>query len=433
MENLTLQVLPESWGYRQLESFTPADREITYGVVKPGKDVEEGVKFIRAGDLREGQIQTSDLKHIDPEIEGKYRRSRLLGGEVLLTIVGRVGETAVVPDSLKGANIARAVALIPVESKLDAQWIHLALQTRQLQRFIRDWCNTTVQPTLNLEDVKQLPIPYAPDRVREKAVSVLGALDDKIELNRRMNRTLEEMAQTLYRHWFVDFGPFQDREFKDTEELGPIPEGWEVKSIGDVVKMKGGSTPKTSMDEYWDGGDITWFTPTDLTSANRMYLSESDRQITEEGLNSCSTNYIPPYSLMMTSRATVGVVAFNRTRACTNQGFINLMPQEQVSRFQIYFWIQQMMPEIMARADGSTYPEISQRDFKPLPIPVAPAEDIEEYVGRSIELFDLIENNILESDTLAETRDYLLPKLISGEIEVDAAVEAAEEVAGTTV
>jgi type I restriction enzyme S subunit len=261
--------------------------------------------------------------------------------------------------------------------------------------------------------------------VQRRIADILGTLDDKIELNRRMNRTLEDMAQALYRHWFVDFGPFQDQPFVDSE-LGPIPEGWEVKTIGDVAKMRGGSTPKTSVDEYWDGGDITWFTPTDLTNSGRLYITDSSRQITEEGLNSCSTNYVPPYSLMMTSRATVGVVAFNRVRACTNQGFINVMPKDEVSWFQVYFWIGQMMPEIMARADGSTYPEISQRDFKPLPIAVPPKEVSDRFMDRVAPLFDRIESNTLESDKLAETRDYLLPKLIAGEIDFEAVQEQVE-------
>lgn len=190
--------------------------------------------------------------------------------------------------------------------------------------------------------------------------------------------------------------------------------------------MLGGSTPKTKVDEYWDGGTITWFTPTDLTDQDQLFLEHSDREITEEGLDSCSTNLFPPYSIMMTSRATVGVTSINRVEACTNQGFINIIPEE-VSLPQVYFWIDQMMHKIEARADGSTYPEISQRDFKPLPIVVAPKEDVEEYVEQSKSLFDLIENNILESGTLAETRDYLLPKLISGEIEVEGAEEVVEE------
>jgi type I restriction enzyme S subunit len=386
------------------------------------------IPWISAKSLHDFYIRDSDDRVT--EVGARNGTKKVDAGTVLILVRGMsLTEEIRVGVTKRPVVFNQDVKAIQPAEGVDALFLANAIRASEprLLSLVDEASHGTGRLQTSTLEQFQIPLPSLP--VQRRIADILGALDDKIELNRRMNRTLEEMAQTLYRHWFVEFGPFQDRAFKDTEELGSIPEGWEVKSIGDVVKMKGGSTPKTSVDEYWDGGDITWFTPTDLTSANRIYLTESDRQITEEGLNSCSTNYIPPYSLMMTSRATVGVVAFNRTRACTNQGFINIMPQDGVSRFQVYFWIDQMMPEIMARADGSTYPEISQRDFKPLPIPVAPPEDVEAYVERSQELFDLIENNILESETLAETRDYLLPNLISGEVKVDAAEEA---VASTT-
>lgn len=391
-----------------------------------------GLPFIRGGDVAEGHISFDDADYIDEELRDSFGNKVSQEGDVVITTKGSVGRFAFVRPAYPEFVYSPQLSFWRVEDTSEIlpgylwQWVRSPELRKQLGMYKGQ---TTMADYISLEDQHRIEIDLPSLPIQRRIADILGALDDKIELNRRMNETLEEMAQALYRHWFVDFRPFQDREFKDTEELRPIPEGWDVKPIKEVVDMLGGSTPKTKVDKYWDDGNVTWFTPTDLTDQDQLFLEHSDRQITEEGLSSCSTNLFPPYSIMMTSRATVGVTAINRVEACTNQGFINIIPEDEVSLPQVYFWIDRMMHKIKARADGSTYPEISQRDFKPLPILVAPSEDVEEYVRQSEELFSLIENNIVESETLAETRDYLLPKLISGEIEVDAAERKVGEVA----
>lgn len=401
--------------------------DVTVGHVGSMTDeyVESGIPFLRSKNIEPYRVDRSDLKFISEDFHQEISKSSLHPGDVVIVRTGDPGTAAVIPETIPRANCSDLVIIRPGD-QIDERFLAYYFNSASGKGDVSARLVGSVQQHFNVSATRNVEIPLPPLPVQRRIADILGALDDKIELNRRMNETLEEMAQTLYRHWFVDFGPFQDREFKDTEELGPIPKGWEVKPIKEVVDMLGGSTPKTKVDEYWDGGTITWFTPTDLTDQDQLFLEHSDREITEEGLDSCSTNLFPPYSIMMTSRATVGVTSINRVEACTNQGFINIIPEE-VSLPQVYFWIDQMMHKIEARADGSTYPEISQRDFKPLPIVVAPKEDVEEYVEQSKSLFDLIENNILESGTLAETRDYLLPKLISGEIEVEGAEEVVEE------
>ena len=390
---------------------------------------DEGISLIRSQNVYNLKFERDGLAFIDEDQAENLSHVQVEGKDVLLNITGHsVGRCCMVPDRILPARVNQHVMILRADpSRIDPRYLLYYVNSPDVKRGLLQRTHGATRDALTKGQMEAFEVKYPPLSVQRRIADILGALDDKIELNRRMNETLEAMAQALYRHWFVDFGPFQDREFTDTEELGPIPKGWEVKPIKEVVDMLGGSTPKTKVDEYWDGGNITWFTPTDLTDQDQLFLEHSDRQITEEGLNSCSTNIFPPYSIMMTSRATVGVTAINRVEACTNQGFINIIPGDEVSLPQVYFWIDRMMHKIEARADGSTYPEISQRDFKPLPILVAPSEDVEEYVRQSKELFSLIENNIVESETLAETRDYFLPKLISGEIEVDAAQEIAED------
>lgn len=265
-----------------------------------------------------------------------------------------------------------------------------------------------------------------PDLETQKRISsILGSIDKKIELNVEMNKTLEEMAMTLYKHWFVDFGPFQDGEFVESE-LGMIPEGWECIEIGEAVSVLGGGTPKTSVKEYWENGDINWFSPTDLTTQKSLFISKSSKKITKLGLEKSSAKLFPPYCVMMTSRATIGEISINRGEACTNQGFITLIPNETFTMYQLYFWLKTNMDLILSIANGSTFKEVSKTNFKKLKI--LKPKNIEEFTQKCEKLFKLIESNLIEIEELTNIKDYLLPRLLSGEIDVSQAEKQVEEV-----
>ena len=229
------------------------------------------------------------------------------------------------------------------------------------------------------------------------------------------------MAMTLYKHWFVDFGPFKDGNFIDSE-LGLIPEGWEVKRLGEVVDTLGGGTPKTTVEEYWENGTIDWYSPTDLTKANSLYSLGTAKKITPLGLKKSSSRLFPKGSLLMSSRATIGAITINRKEACTNQGFITMIPNENVSLYQLHGWTVNNMDLIISKANGSTFKEISKSNFRDLFILLG--KDLEEYMIDSEGIYSQIENNILENQTLTTLRDTLLPKLISGEVRVKEAEQS---------
>ncbi len=284
---------------------------------------------------------------------------------------------------------------------------------------------TDMADYVNLTEQRRMYITLPPIETQEAIAHVLGLLDDKIELNRRMNDTLEQMAMALYKHWFVDFGPFQDGEFVESE-LGMIPKGWEATTIGNAVEVLGGGTPRTTVPEYWENADINWFTPSDLTDNASLFITNSRKKISRQGLENSSAKLFPPYSLMMTSRATIGVVTINRTWACTNQGFIVLVPNEQFSLYQLYGWLKTNMDTIKSLSNGSTFMEVNRTNFKS--IPIVRAQGIETYIKQSKDIFDQIDVLLREIDTLSEIRDFLLPRLLSGEIELEEAEERVEEV-----
>ncbi|MGF1475922.1 MAG: restriction endonuclease subunit S [Geminicoccaceae bacterium] len=195
------------WPTKPLSDFVDRSRSICYGIVQPGSPDAEGAPIVRVNNFRNGRIDTTDHLKVSSEIEKKYKRSRLHGGELLVTLVRTMGLSAIVPEELRGWNIARAVGLVPLGEDVDKRWINFVVRSAPAQEFIQNRANTTVQATFNLKDLAQLPIPMPPENVRRASSELLAALDDKIELNRRTNETLEAAAQALFRDWFVDFGP----------------------------------------------------------------------------------------------------------------------------------------------------------------------------------------------------------------------------------
>src|SRR5574337_722905 len=255
--------MAREWATVPLESLIEPNRGISYGIVQPGVHIDDGVPIVRVTDVRNGRIAISDPLKVSPTVEAAYARTRLQGGELLLTLVGTVGEAAVVPKYLAGWNTARAVAVIPVRQDVGSYWVKLALQSPVVRQIINSRLNTTVQATLNLRDVAQLPIVLPPAPEQRAIAHILGTLDDKIELNRRTSETLEAMARALFKSWFVDFDPvrakldgrwqhgqslpglhahlydlFPDRLVDS--ELGEIPEGWEIKSLDEIARFLNG-------------------------------------------------------------------------------------------------------------------------------------------------------------------------------------------------
>lgn len=256
---------------------------------------------------------------------------------------------------------------------------------------------------------------------QRKIASILSAYDDLIENNTRRIAILEEMAQAIYQEWFVRFRyPGHEKNKMVESALGMIPEGWDLTVVEEAFQILGGGTPSTKEPEYWDQGDINWYSPSDLTSTDTMFIKESTKKITIKGLRESAARMFSAYSVMMTSRATIGVTAINTFPACTNQGFITCIPNEKLSTYQIYYWIAGNREKISRIASGATFKEINRTTFKQLPI-IIPDIDISRQFNNTVEtIFKQVENIIARNINLKKTRDLLLPKLISGEIDVEA-------------
>ncbi|MFM9433529.1 type I restriction enzyme, S subunit [Janthinobacterium sp. CG_23.3] len=431
--NFDLPELPQNWSYASLESCSQPN-SVTYGVVQPGAALEHGKALIRVNNFRNTRIDLADVMYISPEIEAKYSRTRLKGGEILLTIVGSVGQVAVVSSQFAGFNVARAVAVIHPLPSVSAEWIALCLRSPLSQHILGSRANTTVQTTINLKDLRALPIPLPPEPERRAIAEFVGTLDDRIALLQETNATLELITQTLFKSWFVEFAPVQAKvegrvpdgmdgataalfpDFFQESELGPVPKGWQVLPVGDVVDSVGGGTPDTTNSSYWNPPLHCWTTPKDLSDITSPVLLNTERKLSDQGIAKVSSGLLPAGTLLLSSRAPIGYLALTQVPMAINQGYIALKPGGILPPLYMLFWCKQNMEQIRSRANGSTFMEISKKAFRPIPVVVPPSEVVEAFAERAGALFEKLSQNELQVQTLNQLRDTMLPRLMAGQI-----------------
>lgn len=255
-----------------------------------------------------------------------------------------------------------------------------------------------------------------PDVIEQRKIAdIISAYDDLIENNRRRIALLEEAARMLYREWFVHF------RFPGHEHLKIIdglPEGWELTSFDNVCQTIGGGTPKTDRPEYWSDGDIAWYTPTDITRNPCLALLDSETKITEAGLRNSSAKILPPGTVLMTSRASVGFFGVIDTISCTNQGFISVIPHDGRARMYLLYNLMHRVEEIRSHAGGATYKEISKGKFRVLPVVMPDSSILREFEEQTSIIHSSVRALHTMNKKLSQARDLLLPRLMSGEIAV---------------
>lgn len=265
----------------------------------------------------------------------------------------------------------------------------------------------TTMPNLNSSILKRVPLALPPLPEQEAIAAVLSSLDDKIDLLHRQNQTLEAMAATLFRQWFVE----------PASAGGEAQEDWEVAVLDDVISVKGGTTPSTKEPEYW-GGTIHWTTPRDLSNHNSIFLFDTERKITEKGLSQIGSGLIPVGTVLLSSRAPIGYLAIADIPVAINQGYIAIVCDKLVSNYFMYLWCKANMEAIKNAGNGSTFEEISKSNFKALEVVIPPKGKLKEFDDVVSPIFEKIRTNKKQIRTLEKLRDTLLPKLMSGEVRV---------------
>jgi len=405
-----------------------------------------GVPVIRGTNISETRSWKGDWVYIPEAFADAMPRCVVRAGALVFPHRGSIGEVAIVPrDEHSRYFLSSSLMKIEVDPrKADPVFVYFFFRSPQGRAEILRYTSQVGTPGIGqpLQSLKRFRLPLPPISIQHTIAAILGALDDKIDLNRRMNETLEAMARAIFKDWFVDFGPTRAKMEGRAPYLAPAiwslfpdrldeegkPEGWTHSTIGQEVDVVGGSTPSTTEPRFW-GGEFAWATPKDLSSLSAPVLLRTERKITEAGLAQIGSGLLPVGTVLLSSRAPIGYIAVAQVPTAVNQGFIAMICRRRISNTFVWLWTHANLEAVHQKANGSTFQEISKSNFRPISITVAAHAVHHAFDQMARPLLDRIVSNEKESRTLTVTRDLLLPKLMSGEIRVRDAEATLEAVA----
>lgn len=394
--------------------------EIITGFPFPGKKYsKEGIRVVRGDNVTIGNLRwdaEKDKRWNEPFDKTEYYS--LQANDIVIGMDGsRVGKNkARIKKEDLPLLLAQRVACVRHNELAEQDYLYYNIFSKKFIDYVNSIHTGSAIPHISQKQIEDYKILLPDLETQRRIASILSSLDRKIELNNKINADLEEMAQAIFKNWFVDFEPFKDGKFVDSE-LGMIPEGWKVGRLDEIADVVGGSTPSKAKPEYYTQKGIAWLTPKDLSNHPAVYTSRGEIDITEEGYNSTSTKLMPKGTILFTSRAPIGYISIAQNDICTNQGFKSLVPKKAGTCF-LYCFLKYVTPEIENKSTGSTFKEASGSLMKSLQVIMPEQKVFEDFETIVSPLFARIESLEKENSRLSLLRDTLLPRLMSGELEV---------------
>lgn len=356
-------------------------------------------------------------------------------------IIGRKGNAGAINFSKSPFFCIDTTFYIQESEEYEIKYLYFVLK----QSRIRSLTSDSAVPGLNRDAAYSLRIPLPPLPVQRQIAAILSAFDDKIELNRRINRTLEQMARALFKSWFVDFDPVRAKMRgeqpaameTETAALFPdelvevdgreVPKGWAWSPFDSNLVIFGGGTPKTSNAEFW-GGEIPWYSVVDVPDEGDVWVAATEKTITEAGLNGSSTRLLPVGTSIISARGTVGKVALTAVPMAMNQSCYGLFPSDGESVNFVYFSTLAAVDDLKRRTHGAVFDTITRDTLQSIKS-VQPTPDVlRAFENQCGQLTAKVLNNVHETICLARLRDSLLPRLLSGELDVTSWVDETEQV-----
>jgi type I restriction enzyme S subunit len=440
--------LPDGWKKHPLNELY----DFRSGLSKPRSEFGFGYGFLSFKDVFYNFFIPDQLGELVNSTEKERKSCSIKKGDVFLTrtseTMDELGMSCVALKDYEGATFNGFTKRLRPKTNIQIipEYAGYFFRSPKFRNEVTAMSSLCTRASLNNEMLGRLKIILPSIEEQITIGHILKSLDDKIELNQQMNQTLEAIARAIFKSWFVDFDPVRAKMegkqpvgmdtatanlFPDSFEesdLGLIPRGWRVGTIGELVKIVGGSTPSTKNPDYWENGHIYWTTPKDLSSLQSPVLLNTDRKITELGLSKISSGLLPKGTLLLSSRAPIGYLAISEIPVAINQGYIAMICDKELSNYYVLHWARNNMDVIIGRANGTTFLEISKSNFRPIDIIIPDSKVLKVFNKQVNALHRKIVNNLQESRTLANIRDTLLPKLMSGEIRVKEAERMIEEV-----
>jgi restriction endonuclease S subunit len=398
--------------------------------------VEVGVPVIRGQNMG-GRWVAGEFAYVSDAKAHSLDANLARPDDIVFTQRGTLGQVSVVPSGkFDRYLVSQSQMKLTVNRELaDPLFIYYVFSTAEQQNYIRQNAIQTGVPHTNLGILRGTRVPLPPLCEQRAIAQILGTLDDKIELNHRMNETLEAMAQALFKSWFVDFDPVRAKaegrdpgvpkslaalfpdSFEDSE-LGEIPRGWEIVSFAETIEIIGGGTPKTSVAEYW-GGSIPWFSVVDAPTGAEVWVVDTEKKVTPAGVENSSTRILPEGTTIISARGTVGRIALVGVPMAMNQSCYGLRGRTGALGYYNYFLTRALIVRLQQHAHGSVFDTITRDTLAGVFVPAPAAGLIHQFEKRVAPNLERIRVGLLETRALAALRDALLPKLISGELRVE--------------
>jgi type I restriction enzyme S subunit len=440
--------VPHDWNIVSLESLFQDAKSITVGVMYPGTHTVGGIPLIKVGDIKGGCIPIQPDFCLSAETNHEYRRSQLVGNELLITLVGNPGECVVVTPQMAGWNPARAVAVMKLKDVGLRTYVKTVLESAAGKHLIDSVLNTTVQKTLNLKDIRRLPIPMPLGLTINNISTLSEAFSDRIALLRETNQTLEAIAQALFKSWFVNFDPVRAKAngklpdginsataelfpdaFEETE-LGMVPNGWRVGNVESICdSITNGGTPSRSNKEYWTDGKIPWFKTGELSDC---FLLDPSERITQLAIASTSVKILPPNAVLMAIYAapTVGRLGILTESAAFNQACTGMVAKQVIGSWFLYWTLYLGRDWFNSRANGAAQQNISKVIVSNYKLVIPDERVLGAFNIICDALHSKIRTNSQQVQTLSNLRDTLMPRLISGQLRIaDAEAELEKAIA----
>lgn len=386
---------------------------------------------INTSDVENGVMGNGTLTFVD-ELKGQFKKT-IVKDDILFSEIRPANRrfAKVTTKNTKDYVVStKLMVLRKYNEDVDLEYFYYCLTNQPfldiLQRRAENRIGSFPQITFDLLSEYAFPIP--PISEQKRISSVISTLDKKIALNRQINQNLEAMAKQLYDYWFVQFD-FPNEDGKPYKSSGgamvwneklkrDIPASWKTKAIEDIADVYNGATPSTINEQNY-GGDIVWITPKDLSDQKQKFVYQGERNISQAGYNSCSTHLLPPNTILMSSRAPIGLLSIAKTELCTNQGFKSFVPKAENISTYLYYYLNIHIKQIEQLGTGTTFKEVSREDVLKFPI-LKPSDAILDLWEKQVSALNNKQFVIQkENEFLTKQRDELLPLLMNGQVSVN--------------
>lgn len=364
--------------------------------------VADGTPIVTVEHLGNKMFSEQNLPRVSNTDKNRLKKYVLKQGDIVFSRVGSVDRCSYVDQKHDGWMFSGRCLRVRPTSEIDSEYLYYYFCLEETKQFVRNIAVGATMPSINTKLLGEVVVTF-PELEQQKRISgILSAIDSKIEVNQKINDNLQQQAATYFQELFIN-------------NANPV---WQISTISDLGTVVGGSTPSKTKPEYYTNNGIAWITPKDLSINKSKFISHGENDITELGLKNSSATVMPKGTVLFSSRAPIGYIAIASNEVTTNQGFKSVIPYSEIGTAFVYFFLKHSLPVIESAASGSTFKEISGSAMKNIPAIIPDRNTLDQFNSFCAPIF--AQQKILEEQnhSLAMLRDSLLPKLMSGAIDI---------------